>query len=135
MRKRICDGILGMDVPNPEPRVALFLYRMNPEILKAIGDGVNGNMIVVHAFDGRGEKTGREVFDWALGADGAIDRTSYQTRRELAMLQCKYSLKNPLTIANDSMHSWHWPDEVHANLLLERDGPTETHRISDHECI
>lgn len=53
VRKQICKGILDMDVENPEPRVALFLYRMNPEILKAIGDGKNGDMIVVHAFDAR----------------------------------------------------------------------------------
>ena len=89
IRKQICDGILGMDGPNHEPKVALFLYRMNPEILKAIGDGKNGNMIVVHAFDARGEEAGRKAFDWALSAEGAIDRTSLLTRRELAMLQCR----------------------------------------------
>jgi hypothetical protein len=91
VRKQICRGILDMDVEHPDPKVALFLYRMNPEILKAIGDGKNGDMIVVHAFDGRGEESGRKAFDWALSIDGAIDRTRYQTRQELAMMQCKHS--------------------------------------------
>jgi hypothetical protein len=89
VRKQICAGILNMDRPLPEPKVALFLYRMNPEILKAIGDGKNGDMIVVHAFDARGEEIGRKEFEWALGVPGAIDRTRYQTRKELAMMQCK----------------------------------------------
>jgi FAD/FMN-containing dehydrogenase len=92
VRKQICTGILNMDVDQPEPRVALFLYRMAPDILKAIGDGKNGNMIVVHAFDARGEDTGRKEFDWALSVPGAIDRTCYQTRKELAMMQCESSL-------------------------------------------
>ncbi|KIW07641.1 uncharacterized protein PV09_01584 [Verruconis gallopava] len=86
-QKQICTGILGMDQDHPEPKTALFLYRMNPEILKAIGDGKNGDMIVVHAFDARGEEAGREAFGWALNIPGVIDRTRYQTMKELAMMQ------------------------------------------------
>jgi hypothetical protein len=89
VRKQICEGILSMDVEQLNPKVALFLYQMNPEILKAIGDGKNGNMIVVHAFDARGEDSGRKEFEWALSVSGAIDRTRYQTRKELAMMQCE----------------------------------------------
>lgn len=89
MRKQICDGILGMDTDQPEPKVAMFLYMMNPEIIKLMGDGENGDMIVVHALDARGEESGRKEFDWALSVPGSIDRTSYQTRRELAMMQCR----------------------------------------------
>ncbi|KAF2432967.1 FAD-binding domain-containing protein [Tothia fuscella] len=37
--KQICTGIVGMDTRSIHPRVALFLYRMAPDILKAIGDG------------------------------------------------------------------------------------------------
>ncbi len=86
VRKHICDDILSMDVGQPNPKVGLFLYQMNYEIMKAIGDGKNGNMIVVYSFDARSEESGRKEFEWALSVPGAIDRTRYQTKKELAMM-------------------------------------------------
>lgn len=54
-------------------KTAIFVYVMRAEQMAFIG--VTEDVMVVHAYDGRGEKAGREAFRWALEIDGAIDQT------------------------------------------------------------
>ncbi|KAK5106680.1 hypothetical protein LTS08_000801 [Lithohypha guttulata] len=92
------------------PKAAMFLYVMKAELLHFIGATMD--MLVIHAFDGRGEKEGREEFKWALDIDGALDQTrGDMTIRQVAQLQehignlrgtaeCYWS---PMALTNEEM--------------------------------
>lgn len=75
---------------------AMFLYVMKAELLHFIGATMD--MLVIHAYDGRGEAEGRKEFQWALDIDGAVDQTKGDmTIRQVAQLQGKhYSAPNVL---------------------------------------
>lgn len=71
-------------------KTAFFLYVMKKEKLKFIG--ATEDMLVVHAFDSRGEEKGREEFKWALDIDGAIDSSrSNMNLWDVGKLQGKLS--------------------------------------------
>lgn len=68
------------------PKAAMFLYVMKAELLHFIGATMD--MLVIHAFDGRGEVQGREEFKWALDIEGAVDQSrGDMTIRQVAQLQ------------------------------------------------
>lgn len=70
------------------PKPAMFLYVMKAELLHFIGATMD--MLVIHAYDGRGEARGREEFRWALDIEGAVDQTrGDMTLRQVAQLQGK----------------------------------------------
>jgi len=70
-------------------KVAMFLYVMRKELLAFLG--ASQDMLVVHAFDARGEATGRDEFRWAIEMDGAVDQTrGDMTLGEVAGLQGEF---------------------------------------------
>jgi len=72
-------------------KVAMFLYVMRKELLAFIG--ATQDMLVVHAFDARGEEAGREEFRWATEMEGAVDQTKGDmTLGEVGRLQGMYCI-------------------------------------------
>jgi hypothetical protein len=72
------------------PKVSMFLYVLRKELLYSLG--VDQDVLVIHAHDSRGEKTGREEFKWALEMGGAIDQTKAGlTQRQVAGLQGEFT--------------------------------------------
>jgi hypothetical protein len=74
-----------MDVGPREPKIAMFLYLMQKEIIQALGG--KDDMLVVHAYDAVSEDHGREAFKWAFQIDGALDRTAILNSRGVADMQ------------------------------------------------
>ncbi len=90
----VAKGIMTMVQKGEEgqmsPKVSMFLYVMRKELLQFLG--VDQDMLVVHAHDSRGEKTGMEEFRWALEMDGAIDQTKAGlTQMQVAGLQGEFA--------------------------------------------
>lgn len=68
------------------PKTAIFLYVLRKEQMQFIG--VTEDVLVVHAYDGRGQAEGREAFRWALDIEDAIDQTrSDMTFADIARMQ------------------------------------------------
>ena len=80
-------------------KVAMFLYVMRKELLAFIG--ATQDMLVVHAFDARGEEAGREEFRWAIEMEGAVDQTKGgMTLGEVGRLQGVYCVFSAFEHAN-----------------------------------
>lgn len=92
----VAQGIMSMVEGERQGKVgnktSMFLYVLRKELLAFIGADVD--MLVVHAFDERGERAGRAEFQWALGIEGAIDQTKgNMTQSQVAGLQGKSTLQ------------------------------------------
>lgn len=71
------------------PKTAIYLCVLRKEQLTFAG--VTEDMLVLQAYDGRGEAAGREAFKWALDIEGIVDGTRSDMRFvEIAKMQGKY---------------------------------------------
>ena len=96
----VARGIISMAEKDKKGEIsdktAMFLYVMRKELLTFIG--ASQDMLVIHAFDARGEAAGREEFHWVLEMDGAVDQTrGDMTLGEVGRLQGMY-VRIPLVV-------------------------------------
>ncbi|RDW63189.1 FAD-binding oxidoreductase [Aspergillus mulundensis] len=96
----VASGIAAFLAKPVDPKITMFLYVVKGKVLASIL-GAKGTtnaedtdtareMLVIHAFDARGEDHGRESFAWALRIPGAIDQTCCMPLAEVASLQGPY---------------------------------------------
>lgn len=102
-------------------KTAIYLYVLRKEQLKITG--ITDDVLVVHAYDGRGEVGGREAFRWALEIDGAIDQTrSDMTFADIARMQGTHApIDFPLMIT-DLFLRWRRRTAWKKRHLLEPNG-------------
>jgi FAD/FMN-containing dehydrogenase len=111
-------------------KLGMFLYLMPKELL-GFADAAEDYM-VVHAFDARGEETGREEFRWALELPGAIDRTATMNLRQVAHMQediakgkgennCEWAAMALSEMREDViLRAFDWWDEVNGHEVLKK---------------
>lgn len=86
---RVADGIAQFLSGPVDPKVTMMMYVVKKKLLESFK--VDTDMIVIHAFDGRGETYGRDTFKWALDIPGAIDKTEITNLEGVSALQSKFS--------------------------------------------
>ena len=89
-RVDVAQGIMSMvekeKAGKLDGKTAMFCFMMQKENLAMFGS--DQDMIMMHAFDARGEEAGRAEFEWAFKIEGAVDMTKGDlTMREVAALQ------------------------------------------------
>ena len=84
----VAKRIAEFDARSQDPRVSLFIYVL-PKGTMALVEGQKEDLLVVHAYDSRGEAHARneDGFKWALDIPGAIDMTRTMNMKEVASLQ------------------------------------------------
>lgn len=78
---------------NPHPKINFFMYLVKTRLLPTILDKkeqVNEDIVALHVYDALGEKHGREMFQWALEKEGAIDRTTVTNMKGIVNMQRKF---------------------------------------------